>query len=298
MTPKHIPGGYILLARVTMEKTLWRLDAETFRLAIFCLMRAQYGEARKLPNGDVANRGEFGISLSMIAEECEFFDNRINRRWSRQKVARMLDELQSVGFIKYKSDSNGTLISVCNYDTYQNPDNYKSDTHGTVMEHSWNSDGTVMDTNNKDKKEKKEKNTEACASFPDLFPDTQPEPKAKKPRKGDITQKPTIEEVQSFAVEVGLPASDGAAMFWKWEGNGWSNGNKPIKNWQAVIRQWKSSGWLPSQKNPQPKPEPQGEDFSQYSPENLARREKEQAERSMRELNELRISEGLRPLGQ
>jgi uncharacterized protein YdaU (DUF1376 family) len=60
----------------------------------------------------------------------------------------------------------------------------------------------------------------------------------------------TLDEAISFAVELGLPASDGEACFHKWEGNGWTNGGKKIKDWKATIRSWNAAGYLPSQKGP------------------------------------------------
>jgi len=60
----------------------------------------------------------------------------------------------------------------------------------------------------------------------------------------------TLDEAIAFAVELGLPASDGEACFHKWEGNGWTNGGKKIKDWKATIRSWNAAGYLPSQKGP------------------------------------------------
>jgi hypothetical protein len=60
--------------------------------------------------------------------------------------------------------------------------------------------------------------------------------------------KPTQAEMEEFCVTLGLPTSDGETMFHKWQGNGWSNGGKPIKDWKATIRSWKGEGYLPSQK--------------------------------------------------
>jgi hypothetical protein len=60
----------------------------------------------------------------------------------------------------------------------------------------------------------------------------------------------TLDEAVAFAVELGLPASDGEACFHKWEGNGWTNGGKKIKDWKATIRSWNAAGYLPSQKGP------------------------------------------------
>jgi uncharacterized protein YdaU (DUF1376 family) len=61
----------------------------------------------------------------------------------------------------------------------------------------------------------------------------------------------TMNEIQAFAQSVGMLASDGESCFHKWEGNGWMNGGHPIKDWKATFRNWKSQGFLPSQKKPQ-----------------------------------------------
>lgn len=62
--------------------------------------------------------------------------------------------------------------------------------------------------------------------------------------------KGSVEEIAAFCLEQGLPASDGEACFHKWQGNGWKNGNAPIKCWKSTVRSWKAAGYMPSQKNP------------------------------------------------
>jgi hypothetical protein len=59
--------------------------------------------------------------------------------------------------------------------------------------------------------------------------------------------KGTLEELKAFAVEIGMPESDGEVCFHKWDGSGWKNNGKPIANWQATMRSWKGQGYLPSQ---------------------------------------------------
>lgn len=63
--------------------------------------------------------------------------------------------------------------------------------------------------------------------------------------------KGTLDEVLAFCESIGLPATDAEWFFEKCEGNGWKNGGKPILNWQATIRAWKLSHYLPSQKQPE-----------------------------------------------
>ncbi|WP_395738455.1 hypothetical protein [Prosthecobacter sp.] len=58
----------------------------------------------------------------------------------------------------------------------------------------------------------------------------------------------TQAELEAYARQIGLPASDGASMFNHWEANGWMNGPNSIKDWRAGLRKWRDQGWLPSQK--------------------------------------------------
>ena len=75
------------------------------------------------------------------------------------------------------------------------------------------------------------------------------EKEAEKEEK-ELTPKPkargTMEEFKAYAVTQDLPESDGEFMFNKLEGNGWMNGQSPVKDWKAVIRTWKVGNWLPS----------------------------------------------------
>lgn len=54
--------------------------------------------------------------------------------------------------------------------------------------------------------------------------------------------------IEEYCVSLGLPKSDGEAVFNKWQGNGWINGRVPILDWKATIRSWKLQGYLPSQR--------------------------------------------------
>lgn len=54
----------------------------------------------------------------------------------------------------------------------------------------------------------------------------------------------TKKEIEEYCTSIGLPASDGEAMFFHWQEKGWAK----IKDWKLTIQKWKSFGYLPSQK--------------------------------------------------
>lgn len=72
--------------------------------------------------------------------------------------------------------------------------------------------------------------------------------KTKSNKARIVMYRPSIDAVRVFARKLGLPESDGEYMFHHWESNGWTKNGKPIKNWQAMIRSWKSAKYMPSQK--------------------------------------------------
>ncbi len=75
--------------------------------------------------------------------------------------------------------------------------------------------------------------------------------KEEKERIGEKEEKgkaQSISAVQEFCQEIELPNSDAEHLWHKFTGNGWTNGGKPIKDWKATVRSWKSAGYLPSQK--------------------------------------------------
>lgn len=80
------------------------------------------------------------------------------------------------------------------------------------------------------------------------------EGKGKKGREGkgiepkELKARGSVEEVKEFCKSESLPESDAIWFFHKNEGNGWTNGGKPIKDWKATIRSWKAGQYLPSQK--------------------------------------------------
>lgn len=70
-----------------------------------------------------------------------------------------------------------------------------------------------------------------------------PLPPMPKPNKA----RGTLDDLQAFAVEIGLPASDGEAMFYRLEADGWKRGTQPLKCWRSHMRNYKSRGIHPSQ---------------------------------------------------
>ncbi len=57
-----------------------------------------------------------------------------------------------------------------------------------------------------------------------------------------------LERVREFARGEGIGETDAEWFYWKGEGNGWTNGGEPIRDWKATLTSWKRAGYLPSQR--------------------------------------------------
>jgi hypothetical protein len=84
--------------------------------------------------------------------------------------------------------------------------------------------------------------------------------------------KGTLDQLRTYAKEIGLPESDGESRFYGWEANGWMTGKNRIKDWKAAMRTWKANRWLPSQQTAKihdaPAPPPSFEEVAAYAEEN------------------------------
>ena len=53
------------------------------------------------------------------------------------------------------------------------------------------------------------------------------------------------DELEEFAISIGCPPGQGTAAYWRWQGNGWENAGKPIKDWKGTVRAWKALNYGP-----------------------------------------------------
>jgi hypothetical protein len=145
----------------------------------------------------------------------------VRYKWSNTKVCLFLDSLECEGMIKREKRQGNTVILLCNFDKYNTGKRRKGD-------------GETTPGRRRDDEIEEGKDT--------------------KKEKEDRRRPAALSNVQEFCRSESINASD-ALWFWeKGKGNGWTNGGKAIKDWQATLRSWKTAGYLPSQKNGLPQP--------------------------------------------
>ncbi|BDH62887.1 hypothetical protein MTP04_30170 [Lysinibacillus sp. PLM2] len=122
----YIPGGYILLARKIKKSPLWlSLKANHRIVLIELLLQAQFQDVEVALNGDVLflKRGQLATSYQKLSDDIA--ENEITPRVVRNAINKLI----KLGFLA-KDESKarskkGLLLTIINYDLYQQPENYK-----------------------------------------------------------------------------------------------------------------------------------------------------------------------------
>jgi len=143
--------GCILLSRSIYESAIWSDNPHVLKLFLYLIGHARFKEGCKKYHGFEVNRGEVLTSLKNISDDNEYFENTM-KKWSKQKVSRMLDVLEKQGYIKRLSDTYGTHISICNYNKYQDIRFYKQDSSVTPADSSGNNSNNGNKGNKGNKK--------------------------------------------------------------------------------------------------------------------------------------------------
>lgn len=124
---------------------------------------------------------------------------------SIRSVRTAISHLETTGEVTVKRHSRFSVISIPNYDSYQanrQTQRQSADTQVTVNRQQYKN--TRMDINIQEER----------------------------------VVSPSLEEVRLYKMETGLSV-DPDAFFDYYEGQGWTRGGQPIKNWKAVFRGWK-----------------------------------------------------------
>ena len=148
--------SYFLITRKLFDSPIWRDDPHILKLFLYLIGMARHNSKPKRFNGFEINRGELVTSLSDISENNEYTERGRIKKWSRQRVSRMLKKLSDNKYISLLADTYGTHIKVINYDVYQDPKAYKRTTalrvrYGCVTgAYIYNKDNNVNNDKKKD----------------------------------------------------------------------------------------------------------------------------------------------------
>lgn len=196
--------GYIKLWR-SFEKWEWFSCDNMAKFFIWLLLRATHKDVRF--RGLEIKRGQmiFGRNEAIKATGL-----------SAQSIRSCIKRLKSTSEITIKSTNKFSVITIVNYDTYQNQDSASNQQSNQPSNQQVTNN---QPTSNHIQEYKNIRNKENTYKEPTRF------------------SPPSLEEVVSFFSTMGR--TDGAVFFDHFTSNGWKVGGKtPMKDWHAAARNW------------------------------------------------------------
>ena len=118
-----IPGGYILIARRMLDSELMMKPPHFLKLWIWMLSRAFWKDGEKL------QRGQLLTSIDEMQDVGRYqVGGRMEGRLTIAEVRAAYGYFQKTGAITVSKSTRGMIISICNFDSYQNPAHYEQHT--------------------------------------------------------------------------------------------------------------------------------------------------------------------------
>jgi len=248
--------GWISLHRKIIESEVFA-NANHLKIWIWMLCKAN----RKEQYCNI----KIGLNEStVLVKRGEFIFGRkkagVELRLNQSLVYRVIKKFESLQMIVLKSNNHFSIISICNYDTYQSNEKDKR----TASEQPANSQRTASEqpanTNNKDNNTNKSNNTRknAHASEFEITENVVEEisPTVKEQNAGlpipPALQPPTIEQCRQVAMMSGHDPAYGESYFYLRDADGWCKPRGkgeymtmiPIANWRSDYANVKNQGYL------------------------------------------------------
>lgn len=222
-------NGYILESKTILDSAIWNKPPLYFKVWHYLLLKAQFKK-----NGNL-DRGQLFTSIPEIAEACSYYVGFRKVTPTKKEVWCVLEFLRNPDEGNDDSNGKGTMIettkvthgiivTICNYNKYQNPSHYEgnteSDDENLMKELRNGREGNNIKNEirikNKDKKE--------------IYKE--------KPIRNQIP--PTLEMVKEYCLERGNNI-DAEKFYDFYESKSWFVGKNKMKDWQASVRTWERS---------------------------------------------------------
>lgn len=204
-------SGWIKLHRSLLDWE-WYDDVNVKCLYLHCLMRANHKP--KKYRGTMIETGQFTTSQEVLAKELHL---------SIMQIRTAINKLKSTGEITVKANNKFSMISITNWDSYQD-DNRPGNKRTTNEQQA--SNRPVTTNKNVRRKEGKNKDKEGAKA---------------QPKKRATFKPPTLDEIKAQFVEkqYQVPFDECEKFFLYYESNGWMVGRNKMKKWQSAF-----SGWI------------------------------------------------------
>lgn len=115
-----IPGGYILFARQTLDSDIMEWPGHYLKLWVWMLGKAFWKDGEKL------KKGQFVTTIAEMQKVGGYKIGYRTRDLTKDEVRSAYEAFTKATMITTTKTTRGMIITICNYDKYQNPKNYEA----------------------------------------------------------------------------------------------------------------------------------------------------------------------------
>lgn len=146
---KRIYGGFVLTARIIDNSWVYSQPPYIREIWAWLYRNAQHKEYND--RGYILKRGQLRTSIKEITEQLSWLVGFKKTTYSVDQIKKTLHKLRIRSMISTKKTQAGMIVTICNYDYFQNPDNYDYPYAGTTQAPHEHQGGTTFTYNKNDK---------------------------------------------------------------------------------------------------------------------------------------------------
>lgn len=198
--------GYVKLYRQIQDSVIWD-DPYKLKLWLYCLLKAAHCKQTVVLGEQIIELEAGQFVTGRISLETDFNKGIPPKKYiSGYSLFRWLKVFENVQMLHIKKTNKYTIITVLNWDKYQND--------AQQMHNSCTTNAQQMHTNNNSKNSK------------NIY----------RGQKSKFIS-PSLEEVTDYCRERNNNVDPQVFMDY-YESNGWKVGKNPMKDWKAAVRNW------------------------------------------------------------
>lgn len=148
-----INGGYILQPRIIDGSESSNFPPVTRELWGYLLRNVNHARNDRLN----IDRGQGFFRLADIQEDLKWYSGYRKNVYSKPQLTKSLRRLREGNMVETTKETRGLLITICNYDYYQDPKNYEGNDEETTKGSRRKSKGHTINKNEKEQEEQEEK---------------------------------------------------------------------------------------------------------------------------------------------
>ncbi len=129
---QNFGSGAFVISRSIFESEIWYKPPEYLKIWLYLIGKANH-KGRKY-GGFFCERGQYFCSYSELSEQLKYNIGFVNKTYSDSRMKNLMKYLRSTLMVTTVKNPRGILITITNYDSYQDLSNYENPSEKTSEE--------------------------------------------------------------------------------------------------------------------------------------------------------------------